>query len=203
MVPGSIPGGVTWDFFRGSFWQNHVPWGQFSLWKWVPGISPGVKAASVFGWWPTTLVVPKVKKIWSLNLPGTPRVTSACRGTPLPYFLPNGRSYKIPQEICKHTIPQSLNAVQSGVLEFLRTANMPAKCKQFVHKILNSLSAHVYSCYIHLQVHKNMPWGSENHQPRIQECFNSRSKQMRSRHRTPHFRSIQGNPYFRVHLRPG
>jgi len=25
MVPGSIPGGVTWDFFRGSFRQNHVP----------------------------------------------------------------------------------------------------------------------------------------------------------------------------------
>ena len=24
-VPGSIPGGVTWDFFRGSFQQNHVP----------------------------------------------------------------------------------------------------------------------------------------------------------------------------------
>ena len=23
-VPGSIPGGVTWDFFRGSFRQNHV-----------------------------------------------------------------------------------------------------------------------------------------------------------------------------------
>ena len=24
-VPGSIPGGVTWDFFRGSFRQNYVP----------------------------------------------------------------------------------------------------------------------------------------------------------------------------------
>jgi hypothetical protein len=24
-VPGSIPGGVTWDFFRGFFRQNHVP----------------------------------------------------------------------------------------------------------------------------------------------------------------------------------
>jgi hypothetical protein len=59
-VPGSIPGGVTWDFFRSSFRQNHVPWGWLSLWKWVPGISPGVKAAGAFGWWPTTLVVPKV-----------------------------------------------------------------------------------------------------------------------------------------------
>ena len=59
-----------------------------SLWKWVLGISPGVKAAGAFGWWPTTLVVPKVEKIRGLNLPGTPRATSACRRTPLPvlYF---------------------------------------------------------------------------------------------------------------------
>ena len=97
-VPGSIPGGVTWDFFRGSFRQNHVPWGRLSLWKWVPGISPGVKAAGAFGWRPTTLVVPKVEKIWGLNLPGTPRATSACRGTPLLYclyhtFAPSRSSY--------------------------------------------------------------------------------------------------------------
>jgi len=31
MIPGSIPGGVTWDFFRGSFRQNHAPWGRLSL----------------------------------------------------------------------------------------------------------------------------------------------------------------------------
>ena len=85
-VPGSIPGDITWDFFRGSFRQNHVPWGRLSLWKWVPRISPGVKAAGAFGGRPTTLVVPKVKKIRGLNLPGTPRATSACRGIPLLYF---------------------------------------------------------------------------------------------------------------------
>ena len=79
-VPGSIPGGVTLDFFRGSFRQNHVPWGRLSLWKWVPGIALGVKAAGAFGWRPTTLVVPKVVMIRDLNLPGTPRATSACRG---------------------------------------------------------------------------------------------------------------------------
>jgi len=78
MVPGSIPGGVTGDFFCGSPQQNHVPWGRLSLWKWVPGISPGVKAASGYCWWPTTLVVPNVKKIRGRNLPGTPWATSAC-----------------------------------------------------------------------------------------------------------------------------
>jgi hypothetical protein len=83
-VPESIPGGITWDFFRGSFRQNHVSWGRFSLWKWIPGISPGVKAVGAFGWRPTTLVVPKVEKIRGLNLPGTPRATSACRRIPLP-----------------------------------------------------------------------------------------------------------------------
>ena len=71
-VPGSIPGGVTGDFFRGSPRQNHAPWGRLSLWKWVPGISPVVKAAGAYGWWPTTLVVPNIKKIRGLNLPGTP-----------------------------------------------------------------------------------------------------------------------------------
>ena len=65
------------------FRQNHVPWGRFILWKWVTGISPGVKAAGAFGWRPTTLVVPEVEKIRDLNLPGTPRATSACRGIPL------------------------------------------------------------------------------------------------------------------------
>jgi hypothetical protein len=74
-------------FFRGSFRQNHVPWGRLSLWKWVPGISPGVKAAGVFGWQPTTLVVPEVEKIRGLNLPGTPWATSACRGIPLLFYI--------------------------------------------------------------------------------------------------------------------
>jgi len=83
-VPGSIPGGVTGDVFRGSFWKSHVPWGRLSLWKWVPAISPGVKATGEFGWRPTTLVVPKVVMMRGLNLPGTPRTTSACRGIPLP-----------------------------------------------------------------------------------------------------------------------
>jgi hypothetical protein len=31
--------------------------------------------------------VPKVEKIRGLNLPGTPRATSACRGIPLLYFI--------------------------------------------------------------------------------------------------------------------
>ena len=61
---------------------------SLSLWKWVPGISPGVKAAGAFDWRPTTLVVPKVEKIRGLNLPGTPRANSACCEIPLLYFYP-------------------------------------------------------------------------------------------------------------------
>jgi hypothetical protein len=82
-----MSGGVTWDFFRGSFRQNHVPWGRLSLRKLVPGISPGVKLVGAFGWRPTTLVVQKVEKIRGLNLLGTPRATSACRGIHLLYIL--------------------------------------------------------------------------------------------------------------------
>jgi hypothetical protein len=77
-VPGSIPGGATRDFFRGFPRRNHVPWGRLSPWKWVLGIYPRVKAAGAYGWRPTTLVVPNVKKIRGLNLPGTPWATSAC-----------------------------------------------------------------------------------------------------------------------------
>ena len=38
-------------------------------------------------WRPTTPVVPNVEMIRDINLPGTPRATSACRGTPLPLLL--------------------------------------------------------------------------------------------------------------------
>ena len=56
--------------------RNHVPWNRRSPWKWVPG----VKAAGAYGWRPTTLVVPNVKKICGLNLPGIPWATSASCG---------------------------------------------------------------------------------------------------------------------------
>jgi len=52
----------------------------FEVYNIVSGISPGVKAAGAYGWRPTTLVVPNVKKIRGLNLPGTPWATSACCG---------------------------------------------------------------------------------------------------------------------------
>ena len=37
--------------------------------KWLPGISLGVKAAAAWGWRPTTLVVPNVKKSGALTYP--------------------------------------------------------------------------------------------------------------------------------------
>ena len=57
------------DFSRG-YRQNHVPWGSTQpLKKWVPGIPLGVKAAGAWGWRPTTLVVPNVKKSGALTYP--------------------------------------------------------------------------------------------------------------------------------------
>jgi len=88
---GIVSGGVTGDFFLGSFRQNHVPWGRLSLWKWVPGISTGVKTACACGWRPTTLVVPNVEMIRGLNLSGTLRATSVFRGTLLLCFTHNTR----------------------------------------------------------------------------------------------------------------
>ena len=75
--------------------RNHMPWGRLSLWKWVPGISLGVKAAGAYGWRPTTLVVPNVKKIRGLNLPGTPWVTSVCCGMTFTFT-----TYRVSQEEC-------------------------------------------------------------------------------------------------------
>ena len=80
MVEPGIEPGTSWLVVRSS---DHQTTRLVSLWKWVPGISPGVKAAVVYGWRPTTLVVPNVEMIRGLNLPGTPRATSVCRGTPL------------------------------------------------------------------------------------------------------------------------
>jgi len=77
MIPHS---GVTGDYFRGSPKRNHMPWGRLSPWKWIPRISTGVKAAGAYGWRTTILVVPNVKKIRGLNLPGTPWATLACCG---------------------------------------------------------------------------------------------------------------------------
>ena len=69
----NIPGDVTGDFFfRGNPRQNHVPWGRLSLWKWVPGISAGVKLAGAFGWRPLPpLECRNVKKFGALTCPET------------------------------------------------------------------------------------------------------------------------------------
>jgi len=48
-----------------------------------------------------TLVMPKVKIIHGLKLPGTPWATSACRGRPLLYFLPSLRN-NMPSPFLRH-----------------------------------------------------------------------------------------------------
>ena len=68
-VSGSNPCGVGHRDFSRGYRQNHVPWGQLSSKKWIPGIPLGVKAAGVWGWRPTTLVVPNVKKSGALTYP--------------------------------------------------------------------------------------------------------------------------------------
>ena len=88
--PGIDSRWCHWGFFPWYPRQNHVPWGRLSLWKWVPGISPGVKAAGAFDWRTTTLVVRNVKIIRGFNLPGIPWATSSYRGTPLLFTLYTG-----------------------------------------------------------------------------------------------------------------
>jgi len=67
--------------------QNHVTWGRHNLWNCLPGISPGVKMAGVFGWRTTTIVVRNVKIIWGLKLPGTPWTNTVCRRRTLLYVV--------------------------------------------------------------------------------------------------------------------
>ena len=78
--PGIDSRWCHWKFFPWLPPTEPCAWGRLSSWKWVPGISPGVKEAGAYGWRPTTLVVPKFKKIRGLNPPGTPSATSACCG---------------------------------------------------------------------------------------------------------------------------
>jgi len=85
--PGIDSRWCHWGFFPWFPRQNHVPWRRLNLWKWVPGISPGVKAAGAFGRRPTTVVVPKPQEIRGPNLPGTPWAISAFRGRPLFYYI--------------------------------------------------------------------------------------------------------------------
>ena len=86
-VPGSIPGGVTGDYFRGSLWQNHVPWGQLKPLKMSTrdfSRGKGGRCLELTTYHPC---IAESQEIRGLNLPGTPRATSACRGTPLLYFF--------------------------------------------------------------------------------------------------------------------
>ena len=112
-VPGSIPGSVTGDFFRGSPRWNHVPWGRLSPWKWIPGISPGVKAAGAYGWRPTTAVVPNVKKIRDLNLRGSPLATAACCG--IPPLISSCTQFQFANVVPKYFISATFSKVFVGI----------------------------------------------------------------------------------------
>ena len=68
-VPESNPGGVGHREFSLGYRQNHVPGVNSASKKWVPGIPLWVKAAGVWGWRPTTLVVPNIKKSGALTYP--------------------------------------------------------------------------------------------------------------------------------------
>ena len=63
-VPGSNPGIFIVDADR-----TMCPGVNSASIKWVPGILLGVKAAGVWSWQPTTLVVPNVKKSGALTYP--------------------------------------------------------------------------------------------------------------------------------------
>ena len=80
-VPESIPGGVTGDFFP---WLSTEPCAlgstqplKLSTRDYSQGNGGGCVRL-------TTLLMPNVKKIRSLNLHGTPWATSGCCGRPLP-----------------------------------------------------------------------------------------------------------------------
>jgi hypothetical protein len=71
-VLGSIPGGVTLGNFSVATEGTMCRGVDSASKNEYQGFPLGMKAAGAWGWRPTTLVVPNVKKIRGLNLPGTP-----------------------------------------------------------------------------------------------------------------------------------
>jgi hypothetical protein len=73
-VSGSIPGGVRLGIFSVATDGTMCPGVDSASKNEHQGIPLGLKAAGAWGWRPTTLVVPNVKKIRGLNLPLRPVV---------------------------------------------------------------------------------------------------------------------------------
>jgi hypothetical protein len=83
-VSGSIPSGVTLGIFSVATDVTMCRGVDSASKNEYQGFPLGVKAAGAWGWRPTTLVVPNVKKIRDLNLPGTPLGLLWARPLPLP-----------------------------------------------------------------------------------------------------------------------
>ena len=88
-VPESNPGGVGHRDFSRGFRQNHVPWGQLSLYKMSTRDSPGGKGGRCVRLTSYHPCSAERQEIRGLNLPGTPwDISTACCWRdlyPLPY----------------------------------------------------------------------------------------------------------------------
>jgi hypothetical protein len=84
------------------------------------GFPLGVKAAGAWGWRPTTLVVPNVKKIRGLNLPGTPLGPCGLlwawpKKNAITLFIANSNIQGVMLFICQKCSWVALHKVQSSL----------------------------------------------------------------------------------------
>jgi hypothetical protein len=113
------------------------------------------KGGRFFGWRPATLVVPTVEKIRGLNLPGTPRATSVCRGIPLQLHLHYPSVPPLPHSVHPYTSTQPYSvtyfqSTESRIPVFLFSFASIYRSVHIMHFILYSFQFLV-STYISLR----------------------------------------------------